>query len=674
MQALEAISSARGTTAGISRILQDNAAGSVVKRLHYAISGGEVLDCATWADKYRVMGTSSRYRRWSTDRTPYLKEIMESISDDDPAHREVIIMKCSQVGVSEAMLNEILRRLHCDPCTILYFAENTLKADYVVSDRLDPALAQPPFAGRPVRSKLNRREVHSGVVIYNGANSPTGLSSTTAKLIIGDEAARYPQSIGGEGDFKTLAKGRTRTFGSSYKIVIPSTPTDNIRGEGTFIEAHEAGDKRRYFCPCAACGKPFVWELELCQRDGESAVMVCPSCGGHTHDGEERSAAMAAGEWVPTQKPGTTGSISYHVSGFMAPADWTPWVEILDAHADAMAGKISMQTFYNLQLGLPYDEPLARSPKPDGVRQLFQKQDSYRAGWVPEGGAVLTLAIDCQEDYLDCEVKAWGRNMENWSIARMKINQLVENVTVCVAEIRKLMEKDWPTAGGQKLRISLGCIDSGWSTSEVYKIAGAFPEPVIGANGIFVPPGSLTPTKGSSKTVSDRLILGAPGRRANRTAKRQQTWLMGTDYAKRELYSALHAVSRAVRENNPEAILNRPHCPSDYPDSHFQELVAEQIRTQKNKLTGRQEQVFYCAPNVRNEALDLHVMNRVAAEILGLPTWSERAWESAEKGASKKKATSPQASQRRERQKARWQARRQRKAEKGESSSITANR
>lgn len=661
MEILEAVAKTRGTTAGVSRLLQDNAVHTITKRLRYSVSGGEILDCATWADKYRVMGTSSRYRRWSTHRTPYLKEIMEVISDDDPAHREVIIMKCSQVGVSEAMLNEILRRLHCDPCTILYFAENANKADYVVSDRLDPALAQPPFAGRPVRSKLNWREVHGGSVIYNGANSPSGLSSVTAKLIIGDEAARYPQNIGGEGDFKTLAKGRTRTFGSSYKLVIPSTPTDNIRGEGTFIEAHESGDKRQYHCPCARCGEPYVWALELCQRHGDGAAMQCPHCGELTMDGEERNKAMAAGRWIPTQEPALKGSISYHVSGFMAPADWTPWSEILDRHAAALAGRISMQTFYNLDLGLPYDEPLARTPKPEGIRQMFQKQDAYRSGQVPKGGAVLTLAIDCQEDYLDCEVKAWGRNLENWSIAHIQIPELVERTSACVAEIQKIINRDWPTEGGRKLRIALGCIDSGWSTREVYAISAAFPQPVIGGAGIFVPPGSLTPTKGSSKSVSDRLILGSPGRRSSRTAKRQQAWLMGTDFAKRELYNSLQAAGRAMREGSEEQIVSRPHYPSDYPDEYFKQLVAEQIRTKKNKMTGRQEQVFYCAPNVRNEALDLHVMNRVAAEILDLASWSEKAWQNAEKGAPARAGLGGEENERLKRRRQRWQQRRERR-------------
>ena len=623
---LKTIASSRGTTQQVSLILQDNALAAVTKRLKYAVRGGEILDCASWADRYRVMGRSSRYRRWDTNRTPYLREIMDVISDSDPAHREVVIMKCSQVGMSEAMLNEMLRRMHCDPCTILYFAENDKKADFVVSDRLDPALAQTPFAGRPVRSKLNRREMQSGTIIYNGANAPSGLSSTSAKLIIGDECARYPQSIGGEGDFKSLAKGRTRTFGSSYKIVMPSTPTDNIRGEGTFIEAHEAGDKREYRCPCAVCGEFYTWNLERCQRTETAAAMECPECGGLTNDGEQRNVAMAAGKWVPTQEPNIDGTISYHVSGFMAPADWTPWREILDGHVAALTGRASMQTFYNLVLGLPYDEPAARVPKPTGLRQIFQQQDGYRSGIVPDGGAVLTLAIDVQQDYLDCEVKAWGRELENWSIRRFKIRHSIQQTRRCYALIKKIMENDVPTESGDTLRVSLGCIDSGFCATEVYALASMFPQPVVATGGTFVPPGALTPTKGSSRSVSDRLILGTIGRRTNRTARAAKAWQIGTDIAKRELYNSLQNLTRAAREHKQEHIVAHPHFPTDYDEDFFKELVAEQIKTVKSKMTGRLEQVFYCAPNTRNEALDLHVMNRVAAEILGLPGWTENQW------------------------------------------------
>lgn len=619
--------SSRGTTPAISAILQDNAARVISERLKAAVRGGEILDCVTWADRYRVMGRTSRYRRWSTDRTPYLREIMQVISDKDPNHREIVIMKCSQAGVSEAMLNEMLRRAHCAPCAILYFAETKDKADLFVSDRLDPAFAQPPFVGRPIRSTLNRREFNGGMIIVNGANSASGLSSVTAQVVIGDEASRYPQSIGGEGDFSSLALGRVKTYGTDYKIVIPSTPRDNIRGEGTFVEAYNNGDKRVFKCPCRHCGEYYEWTLELCRMDEkERGYMACEHCGGITLDGQERIEATAKGRWEPTQEPRKDGSISYHLSGFALPPEWEPWANIIRGHREALAGKTSLQTFYNLKLGLPYTEESARTPEAGSIQELYRQQDAYRKGSVPKGVAALTMAIDVQKDYLDCEVKGWGRNMENWSVDRYQIQKPIHKTSEVHAAILSALRRDYHREDGRLMRIWLACIDSGYSTTEVYSLCARFMQPIAVRGGYSVPVGSLTPLKGSATLVNDRLIKRSIGSRTSRTAARARHWLIGTDVGKRELYTALRNMREKVNEKQPGQVYARPHAPRDYPPSYFKELVSEQIRVARDKMSGRTEHVFYKPPGVANEALDLHVYNRVAAEILGLPDMDEHGW------------------------------------------------
>ena len=629
IQKLQENDATRGTTPQIGATIRENAIRAVFGRFKYAIAGSEVLDCVEWADKYRVLGRSSRYRRWSTERTPFLREIMLRLSDNDPDHREIVIMKCSQVGMSEAVLNEMLRRAHCNPCTMLYFTENKEKADFFVSDRLDPAFAQPPFTGRPVRSVLNRREFNGGSILVNGANSASGLSSITAKIVIGDEASRYPASIGGEGDFASLAKGRVKTHGTDYKIIVPSTPRDNLRGEGTFIEMYESGDKREYEVPCAVCGEFYVWRLEHCERDEtHGAVMKCPHCGGETPDGVPRVNAVAAGRWKPTQKPKKVGSISYQVSAFIAPPDWEPWAGILDEHAAAQAGRISMQAFYNLKLGLPYDEPSARMPKASSLQHVIRQQDGYKSGQVPNEGIILTAGIDCQKEYLDVEVKAWGKMLENWSVARFQLDCPIQNTGECYEKMLQMLSKTYLREDGQPVQIWLACIDSGYRATDVYSLCARFirPHPIRG--GYSVERGTLTAVKGSSKSQNDRLILGGYGQQTAKGAGRTKHWQVGTDYGKRELYNSLRTLTEHVNSRDKDQpFYARPHFPIDYPDSHFRELVSEQIRTLKSKKTNRLEQAFYLPSNTRNEALDLHVYNRTAAEILGLPEWTDERWE-----------------------------------------------
>jgi phage terminase large subunit GpA-like protein len=61
-----------------------------------------LLTVSEWADQYRVLSqrASSEPRRWRTERTPYLKEIMDCLSPGSPVQR-VALMKGAQIGGTE---------------------------------------------------------------------------------------------------------------------------------------------------------------------------------------------------------------------------------------------------------------------------------------------------------------------------------------------------------------------------------------------------------------------------------------------------------------------------------------------------------------------------------------------------------------------------------------------
>ena len=58
-----------------------------------------VLTVSEWADRYRGLSGKSAAEPgpWRTDRTPYLREIMDSLSPSSPVER-VVFMKGSQLG------------------------------------------------------------------------------------------------------------------------------------------------------------------------------------------------------------------------------------------------------------------------------------------------------------------------------------------------------------------------------------------------------------------------------------------------------------------------------------------------------------------------------------------------------------------------------------------------
>jgi hypothetical protein len=72
-----------------------------------------LLTVSDWADRYRVLSqrASSEPGRWRTERTPYLRAIMDCLSPASPVQR-VALMKGAQIGGTE-----------CGNCWIGYVAE-----------------------------------------------------------------------------------------------------------------------------------------------------------------------------------------------------------------------------------------------------------------------------------------------------------------------------------------------------------------------------------------------------------------------------------------------------------------------------------------------------------------------------------------------------------------------
>ena len=78
------------------------------------------LSIDQWADRYRILSSksSSEPGKWSTDRAPYQRGIMQAISDKKT---EMVVLKMgSQVGKTEIALNALGYYIDYDPAPIMY--------------------------------------------------------------------------------------------------------------------------------------------------------------------------------------------------------------------------------------------------------------------------------------------------------------------------------------------------------------------------------------------------------------------------------------------------------------------------------------------------------------------------------------------------------------------------
>ena len=80
-----------------------------------------IVTVSEWADEYRMLSSkaASAPGKYRSERTPYLREIMDCLSVESPV-RKVVVKKPAQVGFSEALNNWIGYVIHHAPGQLSY--------------------------------------------------------------------------------------------------------------------------------------------------------------------------------------------------------------------------------------------------------------------------------------------------------------------------------------------------------------------------------------------------------------------------------------------------------------------------------------------------------------------------------------------------------------------------
>ena len=607
---------------------------------------------SVWAEKYRILGNGvyagERYR---FSRTPYLREVADVMATRDPSKKVVVVTKATQQGGSESVVNEVLRRIHREGGNVLFYAETDPKAEERMAESFDIMLARDPFSRLGLRKKANKLLHPAGTVYFRGVQKASNIASNPAALVVGDEAARYPRKIEKEGDFLTLARGRIETYGDEGKILLVSTFIDDYEGDGSFYSVYISGDQHEYYCPCPHCGEKFIWdELHLIAVEDEVA-MTCPHCGALTHDNQERANAMAEGEWRPTaERPRFSDVTSYRVNGFLSMDCTKKWSEMYRQIKDAESGRgLSMQSLHNTVLAKPWSDSRGRRPtssETEGKMKIL----GYESGTLLPEIVFLTGGIDVQKTHFDLEIKGWDRHLNSYSVEREKIPVEIEDAEAAdiARTIKERLEKG---VGGLPVRLT--CIDAGNWGEQLRKVfltrhkdGTKFTHWQVPVNSDTVT-GAVILTKGRAR--DDTLLLALPGIKKTKAGELASKFyaLLGVDYAKKNIYRTLSgdyedeqdqtpAEGKAGKtapktDRKPKLRTGRIYAPDDYAADYFKELTSEEMHIVPGQYGGIRTKFSVAHAGVRNEALDLAVLNMAAMEITGALGYDARRWERLEK-------------------------------------------
>ncbi|QQR68398.1 MAG: phage terminase large subunit family protein [Alphaproteobacteria bacterium] len=578
------------------------------------------LSVSEWADAHRHLSqtASGEPGPWRTERTPYLKEIMDCLSPSCPVEK-IVMMKGAQTGGTEAGNNWIGYVMHHAPGPMLAVQPTVEMAKRWSKQRVASLIDGTPVLRERVKEARSRdsgntvqsKEFPGGILVMTGANSAVGLRSMPVRYLFLDEVDAYDFDVDGEGDPVSLASQRTITF-ANRKIFLVSTPT--IQGLSRIELEYEQSDRRRWWVPCPECGAYQVLEekrLQWPKDRPEEAAYFCVHCNAAIPS--HRKAWMnARGQWR-ADAPGVGKAAGFHLSGLNSP--WLTWAQIAERKI-AAKDDAAMKVYVNTIEARTWTE----SGEAPEWQRLYDRREDYRLGTVPMGGLFLTAGVDVQDDRLEIEIAAWGRDRECWSVDYRVLTGCPAHADVW-DKLDFILGEGFKHDSGAWLSIAKLAIDTGGHyTPEVYDWARRKKNDRImaikGMRGLGAAlglPGKTDVTMGGKRKRRGLLV-----------------WPVGASFCKTELYGNL----RKDRPTDGRIEAGEPYPPGfchfpKYDEEYFKQLTAERLVTVKDKNGFPRRE--WRKMRERNEALDCRVYARAAAAQIGIDQFGERRWRELER-------------------------------------------
>ncbi|MCP5014131.1 MAG: hypothetical protein GY938_02465 [Ketobacter sp.] len=369
-----------------------------------------MLTVSQWSDAERFLSSESAAEagKWHNDRAPHTIAPMDALSPLDPC--QVVILKWSAQSAKTEVVNNFAGYIiDQDPGSVLVVQPNERPMGETWSkDRLapmirdTPALAKKVVAGkgRDSENTILRKKFPGGQLTVAGASSPSQLASRPIRYLLCDEIDRWPTTK--EGSPLQLAIKRTQAFWNR-KILMVSTPT--FEGVGIDSE-YENCLQHEWHLKCSHCSayqmpkfKHFTFDRD--QSNGPTNIRYCCEVCGSEHTEGEQFKIKNTGKWVQTNEASPMRK-GYWMNQFASPfATWTETIaEFLLAKKDPLKLQVAINTVFAETwkgMGISLDWEILRQR-----REVYPINKSDRL--VPAGVQLLTLVVDTQDTWLDCEV------------------------------------------------------------------------------------------------------------------------------------------------------------------------------------------------------------------------------------------------------------------------------
>ncbi len=498
---------------------------------------------SVWNELRRIMTTdvSPFPGKFSYNRTPYLREIVDCMSPNHPA-KIVAAMKGAQIGFSTGVIEAaIVWIISQNPGNILFLTGHADLAIEAMNGKIDQAIDSCGLRTliRPnvLRAKNMRtgdtnksKEFPGGSLVSGSAGNHKLLRQRSVRYGFIDDFDAAKHASKESGATTEMIEQRFAAYSQKMKLFYISTP--ELKSTSNIEPVYLLGDQRKYHIPCPCCGEyiALAWSVPMKDNDKEkggitwkldagnklidnSVGYICQLCAGFFTD-KDKYELNLLGEWRATATPSELGYYSYHLSSLYAPPgmyDWLHYVrQYLKANPVNEPMRVAqMKTFTNVVLGETYEE-IGESPK---ANELAKNTMPYEINSVPEqlsikhgNGKIVLLTAACDlngtpdDARLDYEIVGWSETGSSYSICEGSIGTFIpreglnkkdrERWTYEInrpqnvwTEFDKILATFFHTDTGRRMKIFIAGVDCGFHSTFAYNYIDKSNFNVIGLKG-----------------------------------------------------------------------------------------------------------------------------------------------------------------------------------------------
>lgn len=583
--------------------------GSLKKHIYNIMRPFTPMSLVKWVEGKRILASvsSSESGKFDLSRTPYQIGILEAL--ENPKIEELALMKSTQIGASECVVNYIGWLIDQVGGTLLMVLPIEDSCRKFSSQRLEPLIEGHYFLKDKIQNNYKKTDnklvkvFDGGLITIVPSKSTNSIRTLPCDVVILDEIGKYVCTE--EGEVYDIVKGR---FNAKKKKNIFALSSPGIKGSCPIWELWLVGDQQEYFVPCPECNEmhyfkfeDFVWEND----DPKTVRWKCPSCSALIEENKKQQ-MMIKGKWISTlseeQKKGR--STSMHINAFYSPLGWSAssWPAIIKEYLEIHSTETKNQVFTNVYLGLPWSPEKAKAPE---AEVLFNRKENYKKNVILPPYYLVVAGADVQQDRIEACVVAYDPETLGSQCLDYRVflaDQDTSNIDdACYHQLAAMLNEGWPIEGSSATVPLLAmCIDSSYQTQSVYSFCRS------------VKSKKLFPVRGqeqlncavSSPKMADAYI------NSKRIRQTVRYYGVGTSILKAQLYGWLNQEPPKQGEKYPYGYCRFPNF--DLP--FFQMLASEHLVTKK---VGSRVKYIWEKKEKRNEALDCMVYSYAAFCLAG---------------------------------------------------------